>query len=86
MTPAQAPPLICSVDVVLLTLRREALHVVLLQREQEPFKGALALPGGYVHVDEDQGAEQAAARVLLAKTGIRSPYLEQLAHVLGPRP
>lgn len=84
MTPTQAPPLICTVDVVLLTLRHEALHVVLLQREQEPFKGVLALPGGYLHVDEDQGAEQAAARVLLAKTGIRSPYLEQLATFSGP--
>jgi 8-oxo-dGTP diphosphatase len=70
--------------VVLLTLRAEALHVVLLQREQEPFKGALALPGGYIHAAEDQGAEQAAARVLQAKTGIRSPYLEQLATFSGP--
>ncbi|HET7866760.1 MAG TPA: NUDIX domain-containing protein [Burkholderiaceae bacterium] len=84
MTPAQAPPLICTVDVVLLTLRHDALHVLLLQREQEPFKGALALPGGYVHADEDQGLEQAANRVLLAKTGIRSPYLEQLATFSGP--
>lgn len=84
MTPTQDPPLICTVDVVLLTLHQEALHVLLLQREQEPFKGALALPGGYLHVDEDQGAEQAAARVLLSKTGIRSPYLEQLATFSGP--
>lgn len=84
MIPPDAPSLICTVDVVLLTLRHDALHVVLLQREQEPFKGVLALPGGYLHVDEDQGAEQAAARVLLAKTGIRSPYLEQLATFSGP--
>jgi 8-oxo-dGTP diphosphatase len=77
-------PILCTVDVVLLTLHQGSLHVVLLKREQQPFKGALALPGGYIHAGEDQGAEQAAARVLRSKTGITSPYLEQLATLSGP--
>ena len=82
-----SPPdtrLICTVDVVLLTLRDAQLQVLLLKRDREPFGGALALPGGYVHADEDQGCEDAAQRVLLQKAGLQSPYLEQLASFSGP--
>jgi 8-oxo-dGTP diphosphatase len=76
--------IICTVDVVLLTLQQDTLKVALLKREQEPFKGVLALPGGYIHADEDLDARDAAARVLKEKTGIESPYLEQLASFSGP--
>lgn len=69
---------------MLLTLRDAALHVALLKRDRDPFKGALALPGGYVHVREDQSAWDAAARVLHDKAGLTSPYLEQLATFSGP--
>jgi len=77
------PPIICTVDVVLLTLKDQALHVVLLRRDRAPFVGALALPGGYVHPQEDSAAWDAAARVLREKTGIVGPYLEQLATYSG---
>ncbi len=77
-------PVICTVDVVLLTLRDDQLHVALLRREREPFAGTLALPGGYIHTEEDRDTQDAATRVLLAKTGIRSPYLEQLQTFSGP--
>ena len=77
------PAIICTVDVVLLTLVNDALHVALLQRTQEPFAGMPALPGGYIHADKDQTAWQAAARVLKDKAGITSPYLEQLATYSG---
>lgn len=76
--------LICTVDVVLLTLREGQLQVMLLKRDREPFDGVLALPGGYVHTDEDQSCEDAAQRVLLQKAGLQSPYLEQLASFSGP--
>ena len=75
---------ICTVDVVLLTLQDDALKVALLQREREPFASMPALPGGYIHADEDQGAKSAALRVLREKTGISPPYLEQLATFSGP--
>lgn len=67
-----------TVDVVLLTLREERLHVVLLKRARDPFKGRLALPGAYIHPEEDIDALDAARRMLQQKTGITSPYLEQL--------
>lgn len=76
--------LICTVDVVLLTLCQDQIKVLMLKREREPFAGAWALPGGYVHVDEDQGCEDAAQRVLRQKTGLESSYLEQLASFSGP--
>lgn len=76
--------MICTVDIVLLTLREGQLQVMLLKRDREPFDGALALPGGYVHTDADQGCEDAAQRVLLQKAGLQSPYLEQLASFSGP--
>jgi len=80
--PARSP-VICTVDVVLLTLKQQALHVVLLKRPSEPFAGMLALPGGYVHTQEDATAWEAAARVLRDKTGMVSPYLAQLATYSG---
>jgi 8-oxo-dGTP diphosphatase len=75
---------ICTVDVVLLTLQDGALKVALLKRDREPFKGVPALPGGFIHSDEDADTQDAALRVLREKTGIEPPYLEQLATFSGP--
>ncbi len=83
MSSTTAPAIICTVDVVLLTLQEGVLHVALLKRRQAPYAGALALPGGYVHAEEDADAQDAAARMLQEKTGIASPYLEQLATFTG---
>jgi 8-oxo-dGTP diphosphatase len=75
---------ICTVDVVLLTLQDDRLQVALLKRDRDPFKDAYALPGGFIHPQEDAGAHDAALRVLREKTGITPPYLEQLATFSGP--
>lgn len=74
------PAIVATVDVVLLTLLPDSreLAVALLKREREPFAGLLALPGGFIHAQDDLDARDAAERTLLEKTGIRSPYLEQL--------
>ena len=48
------PKPITTVDVVLLTLCEGELAVGLVRRDRAPFAGTLALPGGYVHVDQDQ--------------------------------
>ena len=76
-------PIVCTVDVVLLTLKESTLQVLLLKREQAPFAGAWALPGGFVHADVDADTQESAARVLKEKVGIASPYLEQLATFSG---
>lgn len=68
-----------TVDIVALTVRDAALHVLLVRRLLEPFKDRLALPGGFVLPGEDLPA--AARRELAEETGVeRLPgHLEQLA-------
>lgn len=66
-----------TVDVVVMTATDGRLHVVLVRRQAPPFRGAWALPGGFVRIDESLDA--AARRVLTAKTGLGDePWLEQL--------
>ncbi|MDR0225536.1 MAG: NUDIX hydrolase [Burkholderiaceae bacterium] len=70
-----------TVDVVIFTVADEALQVLLVQRPTgggEPFAGQWALPGGFVDVDRDADLLACARRKLLEKTGVDSPYLEQL--------
>ncbi len=67
--PAQFPPFAVTVDMVLLTVRHGAFSVLLVERDTHPFRGALALPGGFVQVDEDLDA--AAVRRLERETGVR---------------
>ena len=70
-----------TVDVVILCLKDEALKVLLLRRpdqEDEPFPGRWALPGGFVDVTKDSSLRDCASRKLKEKTGVISPYLEQL--------
>lgn len=70
-----------TVDVVIFTVANERLQVLLLQRPdtpQEPFAGRWALPGGFVDVHQDRTLLHAARRKLKEKTGVSTPYLEQL--------
>lgn len=70
-----------TVDVVIFTVADDALQVLLVQRPtagSEPFPGRWALPGGFVDVRQDADLLACARRKLLDKTGVDSPYLEQL--------
>ncbi len=71
-------PIIATVDIVLLTLQQQRLSVTLIKRDNPPFQTMAALPGGYIHAQEDNNCLDAALRILSAKTGIVPPYLEQL--------
>jgi len=67
-----------TVDVVCLTVRRDSFQVLLVERGSDPFEGQLALPGGFVEIDEE--LEHAARRELQEETSIDGKYLiEQLA-------
>lgn len=73
-----------SVDVVPMVIRDGRLKVLLAERDRDPHAGALALIGGYVHVDEDRSAGDAARRVLRDKASIAQLYVEQLSTFSGP--
>lgn len=70
-----------TVDLAIFAIVDDELNVLLIERGAEPFAGLWALPGGYIHVDEDEDIECAARRVLQEKTGVETPYLEQIASV-----
>ena len=65
-----------TVDIVIFTVRNDALKVLLIKRAFEPFQGEWALPGGFVNLDES--LEEAARRELEEETGVSGVYLEQL--------
>jgi 8-oxo-dGTP diphosphatase len=74
-----------AVDLVVLTIRREDLCFLAINRGIDPFKGELALPGGFVLADES--LDEAAARELEEETGISglSRHSEQLETFGDPR-
>ena len=76
--PRAFPPFAVTVDVVLLTVREGVLSVLLVERDTHPFRGRLALPGGFVGPGEDLDA--AAVRRLEQETGVRRDvaHVEQL--------
>ena len=70
------PTISITVDIVVFALRGRDLHVLLVQRGNEPFAGRWAIPGGFVN--EDEPLEAAARRELQEETGLHDVYLEQL--------
>lgn len=67
-----------SVDVVIFSYFDGHLHVLLVKRAEHPFKDQWSLVGGYVDLEKDKNLEAAAQRKLAEKTGVKTPYLEQL--------
>lgn len=64
------------VDLAVFSIRDGTLHVLLWKLEEEPFRGAWSLPGGFVETREP--LEAASARILEEKTGLAGVFLEQL--------
>lgn len=87
---SEFPVFAVAVDLVVLTLRSGRLHVLLVERGEEPYLGRWALPGGFVRADES--LTDAAHRELAEEAGLTSDdvVLEQLRSYGGvtrdPRP
>ncbi|WP_085443445.1 NUDIX hydrolase [Magnetofaba australis] len=79
ITAYRAP--IATVDMAIFTVLEEQLQVLLYRRGEHPHKDRWALPGGIIDVGVDVDLEAAARRKLHGKTGVASPYLEQVATV-----
>lgn len=65
-----------AVDLILTSVVDGAPAVLLTRRDQPPFAGAWALPGGFVGIGES--LDDAAHRILAAKARMADAYVEQL--------
>ncbi len=85
--PKEYPSVALTVDLVVFAVTGSTLHAAFVRRGGHPFKGALALPGGFVEPDED--ALQAAWRELAEETGLdlgaHRAHVEQLATYSSPK-
>ena len=64
-----------TADCIVIT-REESPKVLLIQRGNEPYKGAWAFPGGFMDMDET--TEQCAIRELEEETGLRVSDVHQI--------
>ncbi len=72
-----------TVDMAIFSVIAGQLSVLLVTRSNFPANGCLALPGGFVDEAKDATLLETAHRKLTEKTGIESPYLEQVETIGG---
>ena len=66
-----------AVDAVVFGyFEKKDLHILLIKRKIDPFKGGWALPGGLVH--DDESVDDAVVRELYEEAGIKPDFMEQL--------
>ncbi|MEZ0093354.1 NUDIX domain-containing protein [Streptacidiphilus sp. EB129] len=75
--PRAFPPVAVTVDIVVLTLRQNRLHVLLVERAAPPYQHCWALPGGFVRAGQED-LDQAAARELAEETGVDTAALSRV--------
>jgi 8-oxo-dGTP diphosphatase len=71
--PSQFPTFAVTVDVVILTMSEGVLHMLLVRRGEEPFRGMWAIPGGFKRPTET--LDDAARRELVEETSVDVPSL-----------
>ena len=69
-----------TIDCVIFAFDAGELKVLLIERNEEPYKDWKALPGNFV--GHNEGVDQAAERILGELTGLRDIYMEQF-HIFG---
>ncbi len=75
------PMPLCRIEIAALSLVDKQLNVLLIRREEAPYKGSWALPGGVLRVDLDPDLDGAAVRVAKERLGIPPPNLCQMTTV-----
>ena len=64
-----------TVDCLVFSRRKDATHLLLIQRDKPPYEGSWALPGGFVDMDET--LPKAAMRELEEETNLKDISLQQ---------
>lgn len=67
-----------TVDMIICTIKDDALKVLLIKRAHPPYRGGWAIPGGFVQVELKETLEEAARRELQEETGLSGIFIEQL--------
>jgi len=77
--PWRIPKVAVAVDLAVLTVRADQLQILLVERAIAPFRGMLALPGGFI-ASKEEDLDVAAARELAEETGLDAGqlHLEQM--------
>lgn len=65
-----------AVDLLVFTIEDDRLKIVLIERDEYPYKNMLSLPG--VFVRQEEPLDEAAKRGIAEETGIQNIYFEQL--------
>ena len=65
-----------TVDILVFTVSDKKLRLLLIRRNEHPYLGKWAVPGGFLRMDES--AEEAAARRIREEAGVEGAHLEQL--------
>lgn len=83
--PGEYPVFFVTVDTAIFTVRDGALKILLVQRQDDPYAGCWALPGGFKNPDET--LDEAAWRELAEETGVTTSgwHLEQLGSFGDPQ-
>ena len=72
----QNPKFYVAVDCIIFGFNQGELNLLLLQRNFEPSLGEWSLMGGFVQ--QNEGVDEAAKRVLQELTGLSDVYMEQV--------
>ena len=85
LTPASKiyPMPFTRIELVVLSVVDGGFAVLLGKREQDPFIGQWALPGGVVRIDLDSDLDSSAQRVAKERLGLNVPYLRHQCVVGG---
>lgn len=70
-------------DIVIFTIRYQKLHILLVQRNTDPYKGLWCLPWGFI--TETESCEWCAHRILFKETHIYSRHLALCGIQSDPR-
>ena len=71
------------VEIAIQRMINNVLCTLFIKREEQPYKGKWALPGGLVRIDKDTSLEDAARRVAFERLNASLPYLIQFKTIGG---